>query len=63
MIMVAGAKENPVAIRFPKAVLVAVTEQARANGRSRNSEIIVRLATSLGLDQMKEAGFQKEKAA
>lgn len=63
MRMVAGAKENPVAIRFPKAVLVAVTEQARVNGRSRNSEIIVRLATSLGLDHTKEACTREEKAA
>lgn len=49
MNMVAGAKESPVAVRFPKPLLEAVTAAAKQNGRSRNSEIVVRLADSLGL--------------
>lgn len=49
MNLVAKANENPVAVRFPKPVLDAVTAAAKASGRSRNTEIVVRLAESLGL--------------
>lgn len=49
MNMVAGAKEPPIAVRLPRPVLDAVTAAAKQNGRSRNSEIVVRLAESLGL--------------
>lgn len=49
MNLVASAKQPPVAVRFPQKLLEAVTEAAKKNGRSRNSEIVVRLANSLGL--------------
>lgn len=61
MKLVASAKENPVVIRFPKTVLDAVTTAARANGRSRNSEIIVRLAASLGFEPTKDVSISEEK--
>lgn len=48
--MIAKANENRVVIRFPKTVLEAVTDSARRNGRSRNSEVIVLLAKSLGVE-------------
>lgn len=56
----AKAKENPVVIRFPKAVLDGVTAAARENGRSRNSEVVVRLAESLGLrGDVRQGGVQQ----
>ena len=48
--MIAKANENRVVVRFPKIVLDAVTDSARRNGRSRNSEVIVLLAKSLGVE-------------
>lgn len=50
MSLIAKANENPVVIRFPRSVLDAVTESARRNGRSRNSEVVMRIAQSLGVE-------------
>lgn len=49
MNVVAKANENPVSVRFPAPVLKAVTAAAQKSGRSRNTEIVMRLAHSLGL--------------
>lgn len=57
MNFIAKANENPCLLRLPKPVLDALNDAARRNGRSRNTEIVIRLAESLGL---KEKG---EKAA
>lgn len=50
MSVIAKANENPVTIRFPRGVLQALTDSARKNGRSRNSEAVIRLAESLGVE-------------
>ena len=49
MILVAGRKEKPIGVRLPYAVRELLDFEAARNGRSRNSEIVVRLAESLGL--------------
>ena len=46
---VATRKDPPVLVRLPKQVLEGITERAKRNGRSRNSEIVVVLAQVLGL--------------
>ena len=45
----ATTKDQSVTIRFPAQVLTAVKTAAKTNGRSQNSEIVYRLAESLGL--------------
>lgn len=45
--MIAKRKDSPVTVRFPREVLDRVTVVARSNGRSRNTEIVYRLAESL----------------
>lgn len=45
--MIAKKTDPAVTIRFPKTVLEEVTRAASENKRSRNSEILVRLAGSL----------------
>jgi hypothetical protein len=49
MPLIATSKDPAVTIRFPKQVLTAVKTAAKTNGRSQNSEIVFRLAESLGL--------------
>ncbi len=45
----ATANDRPLTIRFPSgSLLKRLAEEATKNGRSRNSEIIVRLEQSLG---------------
>ena len=46
--MIAKRKDPAVTVRFPREVLDRATRAARANGRSRNSEIVMRLAQSFG---------------
>lgn len=48
--MIATKKDRPVTIRFPVDVLAAVRSAAQRNGRSQNSEIVFRLAQSLGVN-------------
>lgn len=45
--MIASKQDPAVTVRFPKPVLDAATRAAKRNGRSRNSEIVARLAESL----------------
>ena len=52
--MIAKRDENPVTIRFPGDVLKRITDEAKTNGRSRNTEIVVRLAESVGLRPSKK---------
>lgn len=47
MNVVATSKDPSVRVRFPKEILKKVSAAAKQNGRSRNSEIVHRLATSL----------------
>jgi hypothetical protein len=46
---VASRADPSLRIRLPRKVLQAMTNQARKNGRSRNSEIVVALARAAGL--------------
>ncbi|MGE0358638.1 MAG: Arc family DNA-binding protein [Burkholderiales bacterium] len=47
--MIASAKDKPVQVRFPDRRLIKrLTAAARQNGRSRNTEILVRLHASFG---------------
>lgn len=43
---VARRKDPAVLVRFPKAILKKLGEASRQNGRSRNTEIILRLDQS-----------------
>jgi hypothetical protein len=45
--MIASKQDPAVTVRFPKYILDAATRAAMASGRSRNSEIVIRLAQSL----------------
>lgn len=47
----AGRGEKPISVRLPEPVKLALDEAAGKSGRSRNSEIVQRLAGSLGLSQ------------
>lgn len=49
--MVVGRDGEKTALRVPKGMLGQLDEAARANGRSRNSEVVVRLADSLKRDR------------
>lgn len=62
MSVIAKANENPVTIRFPRGVLDALTESARRNGRSRNSEAVLRLAESLGVQSFSEGAADPGRA-
>lgn len=48
---VAKRGDKAVPVRFPKEVIGSLDAAAARNGRSRNSEILVRLAESLGLNR------------
>lgn len=50
---VAKRNDKAVPVRFPPEVIERLTDEARRNGRSRNSEIVIRLADSLGIGQEK----------
>lgn len=52
--MIAKRDENPVTVRFPTDVLKRITESAKENGRSRNTEIVLRLADSVGMRPTKK---------
>jgi metal-responsive CopG/Arc/MetJ family transcriptional regulator len=58
--MIVGRDGDKTVIRFPKGMLGQLDEVARANGRSRNSEIVVRLEESLKRDRKR---IQREKEA
>ena len=45
--IVVSAKGDPTVIRFPDGVLRQLTIEAAKNGRSRNSEIVYRLVSTL----------------
>lgn len=45
--IIASAKDPAATVRFPADLLKQLNRTARVNGRSRNSEIIVRLRESL----------------
>lgn len=47
---VESIKEQSVTIRFPRKVLTAIKAAAKENGRSQNSEVVYRLAESLGIN-------------
>ena len=49
MTMIARKQDPAVTVRFPRNILDKVTQAAKASGRSRNSEVLVRLAQSLGV--------------
>lgn len=49
MSYVAKRSDKSVPVRFPPELIGPLDAAAARNGRSRNSEIIVRLAESLGL--------------
>lgn len=49
--MIARKQDPAVTVRFPRDVLERATRAAKASGRSRNSEIVIRLAQSLGLKE------------
>lgn len=49
--MVIGRNADRTVLRVPNGMLERLDEAARANGRSRNSEIVVRLADTLKRDQ------------
>lgn len=44
--MVVGKGGVPVVVRFPKSLLRRLTDAAAKAGRSRNSEIVVRLSSA-----------------
>ena len=51
MRVIAKRKERPMLIRFVPGVLEKLDKAAAKQGRSRNTEINVRLAESLGLNK------------
>lgn len=56
--MIVGRDGEITMVRFPKGTLSQLTEVARANGRSRNSEMVVRILESLKRDHKR---VQREK--
>lgn len=59
--MVVGRDGDKTVIRVPKGMLGQLDEVARANGRSRNSEVVVRLAETLKRD-IKRIQREKEQS-
>lgn len=53
--MIATRNDPSVLLRCPKNLLEAVDSAAAKGGRSRNTEILVRLSQSLGLTQSEPA--------
>lgn len=47
--MIAKKNDPAITIRFPREVLDQATKAAQSSGRSRNTEIVVRVAQSLGI--------------
>ena len=58
--MIVGRDGDKTLIRVPKGMLGQLDEAARANGRSRNTEMVARLADTLKRDQKR---LQREKEA
>ena len=52
---IATRKDPSVLLRVPKPLLKSLDAAAAKNGRSRNTEVIVRLAESLGLNGSEKA--------
>lgn len=50
----ARADDQSVTVRFPPGLIPRLDEAAKRNGRSRNSEIVQRLADSLDQDERKK---------
>lgn len=48
--MIAQRKDRSVTVRFPPGVVEKLAVEAKKNGRSRNTELVIRLASSLGLN-------------
>jgi hypothetical protein len=53
--IVVSAKGDPTVIRFPEGILKQLSIAAAQNGRSRNSEIVYRLVSSLKQKQKQAA--------
>ncbi len=54
--MKANAKDPAVTVRFPqRSLLDRLSKAARSNGRSRNTEIVVRLERTLAEDRLKKS--------
>lgn len=47
----ASAKDRPVTIRFPAGIVERIDELAQKEGRSRNTEIVKRLADSISQER------------
>lgn len=60
MKLIAGRKQKPVAVRLPAELQEAIEAAAARNGRSRNSEIVVRLAQSFGLPEERRADERRQ---
>lgn len=59
MQMVASANDTALTVRFPKSVLKSLDKAAKKNGRSRNTEIIVRLVQSLEAEEGEQTEGRK----
>lgn len=52
--VIARAGDQPVTVRFPPGVVERLDAASKRAGRSRNSEIVVRLVDSLDQDLLKK---------
>lgn len=55
MNLTGSRKEKPIGVRLPPGLRERLKAAAAANGRSQNSEIVVRLADSLGIKREPDA--------
>lgn len=62
MNIVAKGSDRSVRVRFPKALLIKLDEAATEGGRSRNTEIVKRLAESLGVLRTKKPSDQRSQS-
>jgi hypothetical protein len=53
--IIAKKKDTPMNIRFPEGVLPMLDKAAKKSGRSRNTEIIVRLLSTFELQEDRKA--------
>ena len=58
--VIAKADDQPVTVRFPPGVVERLDAASKRAGRSRNSEIVVRLVDTLDADDKR---IQREKEA
>lgn len=58
MSLVAKTNDPSVRVRFPRKILRELDQAAAKNGRSRNSEIVHRLAKSLSPDELQSPAAQ-----